>query len=153
MLGHYLDGGVKGRFPRVAKSSVPAVEGPVSRVRHHAGAVHPGGLYPAAESGVRVLCPMHFRPGDYVVRELSRGEFTRLCQVPAPYHAWVSRFLVSAATPYVVAPSSEAFAAVFCQLWGVRGGDGSGEGETSLSRARSTAEGSGTSPGKEGTGA
>ncbi len=62
MVQNVLDGGVEGRFPTVAKSSLPALDAPPRAVLWHEGVLRLDGLFPCWFPNVRVYCPLHRMP-------------------------------------------------------------------------------------------
>ena len=129
---HFLDGGTEGRFldsQRVLKSTIPESPSPPRRVLWHNDVVMSAGLFPCLSPGSRVYCPLHFFPTSWIARPLSTIELLRLYQLPLSFDGFLGGLDPAGGLPFEDSPAPDLFTSIFCQLWGVIGGDSGGVGE------------------------
>ena len=81
----------------------------------------PQGLFGRMLAGREVICASVFHPGRLVRRPLTTRERLRLYQLPLSFDETLTGYKVGMALPCEDAPPPGLFAAMFCQLWGVRG--------------------------------
>jgi hypothetical protein len=82
MVWNVLDGGVEGRFPMVAKSSLLVLAAPPHAVLWHKDVLRLEGVFPCWFPNARVYCPLHRTPTRWAVRQLTIGKKLRLFQIP-----------------------------------------------------------------------
>ena len=122
VLRHFLDGGVDGSFPVVARDSLPPLEAPARAVLLHDGFVRPEGLFPCRTPAIRVYAPSYRLRGRWVIRRLTTVEHLRLRQLPLSMDPLLSGLNSLHALPFEDSLSPEVFTSVFRQLWGATEG-------------------------------
>ena len=113
---HILDGGVKGVFPTVAKSSLPALITSPRALLWHGEVLRLEGLFPCRFPDARVFCPSHRMPTTWTVRTLTFGKKPRLFQMPLAMDAVLGGLSSSCRLPFVDSPLPEVYTSIFWQL-------------------------------------
>jgi hypothetical protein len=119
---HILDGGVKGVFPTVAKSSLPALIQPPRSALWHGEVLRLEGLFPCRFPDARVFCPSHRMPTRWTVCTLTIGEKLQLFRMPLAMDGVLGGLRSSSQLPFADSPLPEIYTSIFRQLWGVDGG-------------------------------
>ena len=119
---HILNGGVKGVFPTVAKSSLLALVQPPRAALWHGELLRPEGLFPCRFPDARVCCPSHRMPTRGTVWTLTIGEKLQLFQMPLVMDGVIGGRCSSSWLPFADSPLHEIYTSIFHQLWGVDGG-------------------------------
>ena len=121
-VGHIVDGGVEGRFPTVAKYSLPALVTPPRAVLWHEEMLRPEDLFPCWFLDARVFCPSHRMPTRWTIRTLTIGKRLWLYQMPLTLNVVLGDLSSSRWLPFVDSPLPEVYTFIVCQLWGIDGG-------------------------------
>jgi len=113
VLRHFLDGGVKGDFRSVSKSSLPPLDTPARTVLLHNGVVRAEGLLPCRTPGIMVYAPSYKLREHWVTRRLTTLEQLRLRQIPLSMDPLLSGLTSGGTFPFDDSVSPEVFMSIF----------------------------------------
>jgi hypothetical protein len=122
-LHHVLDGGTKGHFPSVLRSSLPVLVNPARAVLLHEGVARPKGLLPNQFLDILVYAPSYILRDCWEIHGLTLLERLWLHQLPLHMEPLLAGLSPCGHLPFEDSPSPEVYTSVSCVnlgrlLWG-----------------------------------
>jgi hypothetical protein len=117
-LQHFLDGGAKGRFASVRKTSLPLLDKPAQAVLFDNRIVQLEGLFLCRAPEALVYAPSYKLKDRYFTRGLTMSKRLRLHQLLLAIDPLLAGLNPGTPCPFEDSPSPEIYTSVFHQLWG-----------------------------------